>query len=139
MALSGRLEGITISGGEPLQQIDSLAYFLWQIRQNTKLTVIVFTGYTWHEVQQIKKVQGLLSYIDVLIAGRYEHSQRLAEGLRGSANKTVHFLSDRYTSADLRRVPAAEVMFTVDGEMVISGIDPPKIMNENNFFKMGGC
>jgi anaerobic ribonucleoside-triphosphate reductase activating protein len=127
MAVSGQLEGITISGGEPLQQIEPLFDLLQQIRRKIKLSVIVLTGYTWHEAQQIRKIEGLLSCIDVLIAGRYEHTQRLAEGLRGSANKTIHFLSNRYTSSDLRMVPAAEIMFTADGEMVISGIDPPRI------------
>jgi anaerobic ribonucleoside-triphosphate reductase activating protein len=62
----------------------------------------------------------------VLIAGRYDRSQRLARELRGSANKTVHLLSDRYEMDDLRAALPAEVIITAEGEVVISGIDPMK-------------
>jgi anaerobic ribonucleoside-triphosphate reductase activating protein len=65
-----------------------------------------------------------LSYVDVLIAGRYDHTQRLARDLRGSANKTIHLFSGRYTMSDLQSVPSAEVIITADGEVVMSGIDP---------------
>ena len=48
----------------------------------------------------------LLANLDVLIAGRYDASQRLARDLRGSANKTVHFLTSRYNPASLAPDPA---------------------------------
>ena len=60
----------------------------------------------------------------MLIAGRFEERQRLARDLRGSANKTVHFLSNRYGPADLAEVPVAEVVITPEGEVVVTGIDP---------------
>ncbi len=66
----------------------------------------------------------LLTYVDVLIAGRYDQGRRLARGLRGSSNKTVHFLTARYTLDDLESVPAAEVVVTMTGEVVCSGIQP---------------
>jgi anaerobic ribonucleoside-triphosphate reductase activating protein len=59
----------------------------------------------------------------VLIAGRYDRQQRRASGWRGSANKTVHLLTDRYTLADLDAVPPAEVVIAPDGTVTISGID----------------
>jgi anaerobic ribonucleoside-triphosphate reductase activating protein len=67
----------------------------------------------------------LLACLDVLIAGRYNATQRLARHLQGSANKTIHFLTDRYTMSDLQAVPPTEVVITGTGEVVISGIDPP--------------
>ena len=62
--------------------------------------------------------------MDVLIAGRYAASQRLAHGLLGSANKTVHFLSGRYSPPDLQSIPEAEVLITPQGEIINSGIRP---------------
>jgi len=124
IALSASIEGLTISGGEPLQQRRALLALLRRVRQETPLSVVLFTGYTWDEVQRMPDAEELLSYVDVLIAGRYDASQRLARDLRGSANKTVHVLTDRYTLVDVQAVPLAEVIITEAGEIVVSGIDP---------------
>jgi anaerobic ribonucleoside-triphosphate reductase activating protein len=124
MALGAGVEGLTVSGGEPLQQRPALLALLQRLRHHTTLSVLLFTGYRWDEVQRLPAAAELLACIDVLIAGRYVEDRRLARGLRGSANKTVHFLTDRYTPADLETVPAAEVSITAAGEVVLSGIDP---------------
>lgn len=123
-ALTPSIEGITISGGEPLQQRRALLALLQQVRRRTPLSVLLFTGYTWEEVKRMPDAEVLLACMDVGIAGRYDASQRLARDLRGSANKTVYFLTDRYTLADLQSVPLAEVIITQEGEAVMSGIDP---------------
>jgi anaerobic ribonucleoside-triphosphate reductase activating protein len=123
VALGNRIEGLTVSGGEPLQQRCALLALLQRVRRETGLSVLVFTGFTWDEVQRLPEAEALLACMDVLIAGRYDHNQRLARNLHGSANKTVHLLTDRYTIASLQAVPPAEVIIT-EGEVVMSGIDP---------------
>jgi anaerobic ribonucleoside-triphosphate reductase activating protein len=122
--LGGAIEGVTFSGGEPLQQRLALLRLLRRLRSDTALSVLLFTGYRWDEVRRMPESDDLLSALDVLIAGRYDQTQHLARELRGSANKTVHFLSDRYGPADLGEVPAAEVVITPDGEILATGIDP---------------
>lgn len=124
MTLSDGIEGITVSGGEPLQQMRPLLVLLQRLRKETNLSCLVFTGYTWEEIQRMPDAEKLLACVDVLIAGRYAQSQRLARSLIGSGNKTAHFLTDRYTVTDLQRVPAAEVIITPEGDVVLSGIDP---------------
>jgi anaerobic ribonucleoside-triphosphate reductase activating protein len=124
VALSGDIQGITVSGGEPFQQTEPLAALLRLVREQTGLSVVVFTGYTWSEVTAMPGGAALLSSIDVLIAGRYVAAQRLAHGLRGSANKTIHLLTNRFTHQDLEAVPVAEVLIARDGETVATGIDP---------------
>jgi anaerobic ribonucleoside-triphosphate reductase activating protein len=118
------LEGITISGGEPLQQLPALIAFLSAVRRETSLSVLLFSGYDWQEIQSMPKAGLLVSLVDVLIAGRYIFSQRLAQGLIGSGNKTTHLLSRRYSLADLAAVPEAEVILNQNGEIVFSGINP---------------
>jgi anaerobic ribonucleoside-triphosphate reductase activating protein len=118
------IEGVTISGGEPLQQRPALLELLRRLRQTTALSVLVFTGFTWDEVHCFPEAEELLSRIDVLLAGRYERNQHLALDLRGSSNKTVHFLSSRYGPEDLHTVPVAEVVIEPDGDVIASGIDP---------------
>jgi anaerobic ribonucleoside-triphosphate reductase activating protein len=123
-ALGDSIEGVTISGGEPLQQRRALFALLQRVRRETALSVLVFTGYTWDEVQRMPDADTLLACVDVLIAGRYDATQRLARELRGSANKTVHFLTQRYRMEDLQAVCPAEVLITPEGVIQLSGIDP---------------
>lgn len=124
IALQDQIEGLTISGGEPAHQHRALSHLLKQVREKTHLSILVFTGYDWSELQRFPGIDNFLAQIDVLIAGRYDVSRRVAQGLIGSSNKTVHFLTDRYTSKDLEAIPQAEVIVSPDGEIILSGIDP---------------
>ena len=123
-ALGDGIEGVTVSGGEPLQQRAGLLALLRRLRAETRLSVLVFTGFRWDEVQRFPEAADLLACVDVLIAGRYDATRHLAQDLRGSANKMVHFLTGRYGPADLGAVPAAEVVIGEGGEIVATGIDP---------------
>ena len=123
-ALEGQIEGVTISGGEPLQQRRPLEHLLRRLRAETSLSALVFSGYRWEEIQRMPRVESLLENIDVLLAGRYDADQRVATGLLGSANKTIHLLSPRYSLADIQSTPQAEVIVGEDGELIFSGIDP---------------
>lgn len=118
------IEGVSISGGEPLQQAEPLAELLRRIRRQTQLSVVLFTGFSWEEVTGFPQAETILGSVDVLLAGRYLSGSRVAAGLLGSGNKTVHFLSPRYTRADLDRVPPAELVIAADGELRFSGIEP---------------
>ena len=73
-----------------------------------------------------RNIPDLLVYVDVLIAGP-RPTPAPCLGLRGSSNKTVHFLTDRYTLDDLESVPAAEVIVTTTGEVLCSGIEPARL------------
>lgn len=123
-SLEDQIVGVTISGGEPLQQRRAVQALLERIHGETRLSVLVFSGYRWEEIQKMPRIDDLLKCVDVLLAGRYDDSQRVATGLLGSANKTIHFLSKRYTQADLDTIPEAEVVVTESGEILLSGIDP---------------
>ena len=123
--LGEAIEGVTISGGEPLQQRGAVLELLRRLRAGTPLSAILFTGYRYEEVLRMPGAAALRGCVDVLIAGRYEHHRRLARGLRGSAGKTVHLFTGRYTLADLDEVPDAEVIIRPGGEVAVSGIDPP--------------
>ncbi len=124
LGLRGEIEGLTVSGGEPLQQLSPVTALLDGVRAQSDLSTLLFTGYTWQELQRMSGASRLLDCLDVVLAGRYDASRRLARDLRGSANKTAHFLTPRYTAADLEGVPTAEVTISPSGEVVATGIDP---------------
>lgn len=124
LAQREQIEGITISGGEPLQQAAQLGVLLRAVKQAATLSVVLFTGFTWAEVNRLPGVAEVLTSVDVLLAGRYDAAKRIASGLLGSSNKSMHFLTPRYTQADLDQVPEAEILIHPDGEIRFSGIEP---------------
>jgi anaerobic ribonucleoside-triphosphate reductase activating protein len=124
LAQKNGLEGLTISGGEPAHQHRALAKLLQQVRDQSGLSIVVFSGYELAELKRIPHSDDFLANIDVLIAGRYSASQRVARGLIGSANKTMHFFTKRYSAKDFENIPQAEILLSTDGEVILSGIDP---------------
>lgn len=123
LALEETIEGVSISGGEPLQQPRPLLNLVKRIRRSTTLSILLFTGFTWDEIERMSFAPELLSIVDVIIAGRYDQDQPLQSGLVSSANQTAHFLTDRYSSHDLEVVPPGEVIISEDGEITVSGVD----------------
>jgi anaerobic ribonucleoside-triphosphate reductase activating protein len=126
ISLGISIEGITISGGEPLEQIDALTRFLSYIKKHSDLSVLLFSGYSLDEISKMQHSNELLAYVDVLIAGRYEVTLRSSTGLVGSTNQTVRLLTDCYSLNDLKVIPSGEVIISDDGQVIITGIDPLK-------------
>ncbi len=101
ISMGASIEGISVSGGEPLQQMEPLLALLKRVRQETDLSVVLFTGYTWQAVQAMPEAETLLAHVDVLVAGPYDETQPLNNQLRSSANQTVHLITERYTRDEL--------------------------------------
>jgi anaerobic ribonucleoside-triphosphate reductase activating protein len=120
------IEGLTLSGGEPLQQARaSLA--LLEAARALGLSTLVFSGYRIEEIRALPDGEAVLAQLDVLIDGRYVASERLARGLRGSANQRARLLTDRYTQADIDATPTGEVVIARDGSVVLTGVEPLKL------------
>lgn len=90
----GELEGITVSGGEPFLQAEAL----YELINSINVGVIVYTGYTREELEQMgsEAVNGILGKIDVLVDGEYVEELNDDAPHRGSSNQRIHQLSDRY-------------------------------------------
>ena len=69
----------------------------------------------------------VIARLDVLIDGRYVAGERLATGLRGSANQRIRLLTARYTLADVEATPVAEIRIGKTGEVVLTGVNPLKL------------
>lgn len=120
------IEGLTLSGGEPMQQAAASAALLAGARA-LGLSTLVFSGYTREEILALPDGPAALSSLDVLVDGRYRSTERLGEGLRGSANQRILLLSDRYQLADVEATPVAEIRIGKDGELVLTGVNPLKL------------
>ena len=92
------IDGITISGGEPMLQGEALAKLLTYIRQKKDLSVISYTCFTLSQLQTKKdnNINLFLSLIDVLIDGQYMAELNDNQGWRGSSNQKIHFLTNRH-------------------------------------------
>lgn len=119
--LAAGTEGLTVSGGEPLQQAEAVVALLEAARA-AGLSTLVFTGLAWEEVQRQPLAPRIFRCVDVLLAGRYVAERRVAHGLLGSANQTVHLLSPRHTLEEIAATPEAEAVILPDGRVVLSGI-----------------
>ncbi len=90
------IEGITLSGGEPMLQAARLYDLVTAATAQKPLTVIAYTGFTRDTLRQMNNpaMMQLLSVLDVLIDGPYMDHLNNDRGLRGSTNQQVHFLTD---------------------------------------------
>ncbi len=116
------IEGITVSGGEPLQQPDAVEALLRKVRKATDLSVVLFTGYEWNYLPGKPRLMNVARLADVVVAGPYRKRQHLGYALLGSTNQTIHLLTDRYTLTDLEAVPGMEVVLD-RGKAVMTGIN----------------
>ena len=117
------IEGVSFSGGEPLQQPQALLALLERLN-GTRLSKLVFTGYTLAEIRCQPHGPAILHHVDVLIAGRYVQSRHFGRFLLGSANQRVHLLTPRYRTADFADIPPHELILHADGTITSTGISP---------------
>lgn len=120
------IEGISLSGGEPLQQPEA-ARALLDAARALGLSTLAFSGYTLDEIRALPGGPDVLARLDVLIDGRYVARDRLATGLRGSANQRIQLLTDRYARADVEATPVAEIRIGPSGDVILTGVDPLKL------------
>lgn len=124
-----RLDGITITGGEPLLQTDNLLLLLTTLQSSpaTDLPIILFSGHTFAHIQSTPHLAPILNHIDILIAGPYISSLTSGHPLQSSANQSIHLFSQRIPLSAFSAIPPAELLITPDGHITLSGTQPLSI------------
>lgn len=83
------LDGLTLSGGEPMCQPTECAVLAREIRARGG-NIWVYSGYTYEQIEADVAKKALLDAADVLIDGPFIQSQRSLELLwRGSKNQRI--------------------------------------------------
>ncbi|MCG8420750.1 MAG: radical SAM protein [Proteobacteria bacterium] len=121
------IEGITLSGGEPLEQPDAMLALVSEVRAHTNLSIVVFSGYTIDEIRAMPSGGEILQRIDVLIDGRYQAARRIGRGLRGSSNQHIHLLTGRYSMSEVEATPEAEIRIDPQGRVTLTGVAPLRL------------
>tara|TARA_B100001564_G_scaffold76948_1_gene61534 strand:+ start:11683 stop:12261 length:579 start_codon:yes stop_codon:yes gene_type:complete len=113
------IEGITLLGGEPLQQ-PKASLELIKGAKSLGLSVFLYTGYELSEFDETMLACFNLS--DIAVTGRYVQELR-DTGLRwrGSRNQQVHFISDVYDETVLTEQTEVEFHVLPTGEIQIVG------------------
>lgn len=117
------IEGITISGGEPFLQQETLCDLIKLVKAQRDLGVVVYTGVVYDEIAETE----LASLADVIIDGEYVEELNDNKGLRGSSNQKAICLTDRYESTwkNYYGITGRKIEFNVaDGSITMVGIPP---------------
>jgi len=113
------IEGITILGGEPLQQPKSTLALIQQAR-SAGLTTMLYTGFEPHELSGAASKALLLS--DIAVVGRYQKSNRdIGLRWRGSTNQRVLTMSERYADLEVDEMNEVEVHMDEEGRIELVG------------------
>jgi len=115
------VDGITISGGDPLEQEDELLELL-MLLSSIRLSkgVILFTGFTRAEISSNIIREECLRYVDVLIDGRYEKNLKIDFSLRGSSNQEFYFFSNKISRGELVFDQEIEISL-LEGDIMMTG------------------
>lgn len=117
-----KADGVTISGGEPLDQAESVGEMLSLLRARCRGDILLFSGHRHETI--FTRFANIVSQVDVLISDPYDPSAGSTLDLRGSDNQRVFLVSEmartRYpVNLDHQlRAPSRKLDVVVDGESV---------------------
>ncbi|MFE4620636.1 4Fe-4S cluster-binding domain-containing protein [Streptomyces sp. NPDC056747] len=135
-ALADGYDGLTVSGGEPLEQPAALAELLAaadrerRAADRTDADLLVYTGRDEDEIAASPEARAALALADAVITGRYRAGEPTRLVWRGSANQRLVPLTplgQRRYAAHLRREadrPELQVRVT-DTEIQVIGVPQP--------------
>ncbi len=108
------LRGVTLTGGEPLEQADSVLRFLQALSPH--FDILLFTGFTLGEIRRDPQRSAVLAACDAALLGRYR-----AADAAPLASKTLALLSDRITAADMTPSMTVETILS-PSRLTITGL-----------------
>lgn len=129
------LEGVTFSGGEPMQQAEALLEVMREIRSVAPAVSLgMFTGYTESELaagryvtrprataeQKRELWRTIQRLLDFAVMGRYEETLPVKEPLRTSRNQRLVLFTNRYQDGDFGP-QLLEISIAESGKSVLTG------------------
>jgi anaerobic ribonucleoside-triphosphate reductase activating protein len=131
---AGEIDGLTFSGGEPIQQACSVLELIERLRVAgaTSLSFGMFTGYTLRELElgrfftfedcpdKIATWELIRAHLDFAVMGRYNRLAPAALPLRSSRNQRLQLFTTRYQQRDFGE-PIVEVSIGQDGATTVTG------------------
>jgi len=115
-----RIEGLTISGGEPMEQAPAVLDLLRSLKAaHPAMTTGLFSGYTERELPEALW-QVMQRHLDFAVLGRYNARRRSHHPLVSSTNQVLQLYTAHYSMADFA-AQAVEVHIDHTGLTQITG------------------
>ena len=120
-SINGKIDGITISGGEPFLQPLELLELIQGMKKITE-DIIVFSGYDVNEILERKEYKRIVDEIAILIAGEYVDSLNDKKGLRGSSNQKILILKPHKKYDNLENQTRTMQSYQYEDSVLLIGI-----------------
>lgn len=133
-----KVDGVTISGGEPFEQIAELSKLVCYLKKEKIEDILVYTGYQLSELQamQNQDVDTILENIAVLIDGPYIlELDDQKHNLKGSSNQEIHYLLPKYETKYQEYIKTTRKMQEFEIENTLIGVGIPDELYIKNFNK----
>lgn len=125
-------KGVTISGGDPFEQAEELSVLLEKLRTHFD-DILVYTGFTFEEINMSEVMKKCLENIDVLIDGKYIEEKNTSESvLRGSYNQKIIFLNKKVKQSYKVYMKSGRCIeaFVHENKVIIVGIQNRGVYDE---------
>ena len=127
---TNEIEGITILGGEPLEQPEATLNLIQSVKR-IGLTVMLYTGYEENEMTDLQLECVYAS--DIVIMGRYVASMRdTTLRWRGSSNQEIKILSEAYKDIEIEEREEVEITIDTNGAISMAGYPQKWLLNVLN-------
>lgn len=113
-----------------MEQPHGLLDLLRDLRRKTTLSVVLYSGYTYEEIGRSDLGPAILDHCDLLISGPFCSELATFNGLVGSSNQEIHFLTSRYSPSDLVDWCESELIIDATGQVTLSGVHVPSLTNQ---------
>ena len=113
------IEGITLLGGEPLQQAQQVEQLMMGCKK-LGLTVFLYTGYEVHELDE--RMKRCVNLADIVVMGRFVQALRNTNlRWRGSENQRLLIKNSKYKYMEITEQNEVEIHLDTTGDVVVVG------------------
>jgi len=143
--LAGNPDGVTISGGEPMEQwLDIKLMIKSMLTLNRgpsdefkELSVVIFTGWTKERLEKSGYLEDMRmpyfmneTLVSMVISGPYVEKLACNKPLISSSNQEIIYINPAYEQTDLTNLPRVEVSCGEDGLVKITGLPDKSTLDE---------
>ena len=120
------IDGITLLGGEPLQQAPQVEKLMIGCKK-LGLTVFLYTGYEVHELTST--MQRCVDLADIVVLGRFVQALRNTNlRWRGSENQRLMINNPKYRYMDMSEQNEVEIHLDTSGGVSVVGYGEPQLL-----------
>jgi anaerobic ribonucleoside-triphosphate reductase activating protein len=114
------IDGVTITGGEPLDQFEPVYSLCLKLREFT--SIFLTTGYHLYQIQRMKFK--IMKVLDIICLGPFEMDKLCKGQWKGSSNQEVIFLTRVGRNQLEMPVISEEAIIGPSGSVLITGFTP---------------